>query len=77
MRLKKYFNKLNTRRLLNNNIGSNNNILKKSKKKAAQTLMSSDDFWVAESMLSNSNFKVYIGDRWIKITVSNSYSQLS
>lgn len=23
--------------------------------------------FVAESMLSNSNFKVYIGDRWIKV----------
>lgn len=26
---------------------------------------------LAEPMLSNSNFKVYVGDRWIKIFIKN------
>lgn len=25
--------------------------------------------FVAESMLSNSNFKVYVGDRWIRVSL--------
>ena len=36
-----------------------------------------NDRLMAESMISNSNTKVFVGNMWIKITVSNSYSQLS
>lgn len=52
-------------------------ILFESKKKEQSKLKSSDYSLMAESMLANSNIKIYVGDRWIKITVSNSYSQLS
>lgn len=30
---------------------------------------SSHFFYLAELMLSNSNFEVYVGDRWIKIKI--------
>ena len=42
---------------------------RKIRKKSRSAKFTPNDRLMAEPMLSNSNFKVYVGDRWIKIKI--------